>query len=204
MTQSLVAARLLVRCLCGLAVLTLPTTACSGDAQGGSPQTTTSRAADARGRFDPKAYPLDEAGVRKLAAVMRAWDPKGPEPGTQDPNVYVDPMARMRKGVDFENTIVAELTEHDSTATIESVPELKAAIAREGLSPRQFAEMYLAYKTAEGQLMVTGLSQLAGAVSGTASPNAPQPAPESSGVFEKNLELLRRMDKEGTLPPSWW
>jgi hypothetical protein len=203
MTQSLVAARLLLRCLCGLAVLTLPTTACSGDAQGGGAQTTT-RTADAFGRFDPKAYPLDEAKLRKLAAVMRAWDPKGPEPATQDPNVYVDPMARTRKGVDFENKVVAELTEHNSTATIESVPELKAAIAREGLSPREFAEMYLAYKTAEGHLMVTGLGQLAGAVSGTAPQNAPQPAAKSSDVFENNLELLRRMDKEGTLPPSCW
>lgn len=203
MTRSLVAARLLLRCLCGLAVLTLPTTACSGDAQGGSPQAT-SPAAKAPGRFDPKTYPLDEAAVRKLGAVMRAWDPKGPEPATQDPNVYVDPMARMRKGVEFENKLVTELTEHNSTATIESVPELKAAIAREGLSPRQFAELFIAYKTAEGQLMVSGLSQLAGAVSGTAPPKATQPAPTSSGVFEKNLELLRRMDKEGTLPPSWW
>ena len=203
MTRSLLAARLLLRCLCGLAVVTLPTTACRGDAPG-DPGQTTSAAASPRGRFDPKTYPLDEAGVRKLAAVMRAWDPKGPEPASQDPNVYVDPMARMRKGVDFENTIVAELTERNSTATIESVPELKAAIAREGLSPREFAEMHLAYKTAEGQLMVTGLSQLAGAVSGTAPPNAPQAAPKASGVFENNLELLRRMDKEGTLPPSWW
>jgi hypothetical protein len=201
--RSLVAARLLLRCLCALAVLTLPAAACSGDAQGGSPQAT-NRAADARGRFDPKTYPLDEAQVRKLATIMRAWDPKGPEPTSQDPNVYVDPMARMRKGVAFENKIVTELTEQNSTATIESVPELKAAIAREGLSPREFAELYLAYKTAEGQLMVTGLSQLAGAVSGTAPRNAPQPAPKPSGVFENNLELLRRMDKEGTLPPSWW
>lgn len=203
MTRSLVPARLLLRCLCGLAVLTLPTTACRGDAQSTSPHATTA-ASDARGRFDPKTYPLDEARVRKLAVVMRAWDPKGPEPTSQDPNVYVDPMARMRKGVDFENTIVLELTEQNSTATIESVPELKAAIAREGLTPREFAEMYLAYKTAEGQLMVTGLSQLAGAVSGTAPSNAPRPGPDSSAVFESNLELLRRMDKEGTLPPSWW
>ena len=203
MIRSLAAARLLLRCVCGLALLTISTTACRGDAQGGRPHATTA-ASDARGRFDPKTYPLDEAGVRKLAAVMRAWDPKGPEPTSQDPNVYVDPMARMRKGVDFENKVVRELTEHNSTATIESVPELKAAIAREGLSPREFAEMYLAYKTAEGQLMVTGLSQLAGAVSGTAPPNAPQAAPKVSGVFENNLALLRRMDKDGTLPPSWW
>jgi hypothetical protein len=202
MTRSLVTARLLLRCLCGLAALTLPTAACGGDAQGGSAPA--SRAANAGGRFDPKAYPLDEPKVRKLAAVMGAWDPKGPEPTTQDPNVHVDPMARMRKGVEFENKIVAELTNQNSTATIESVPELKAAIAREGMSPREFAEMYVAYKTAEGQLMVTGLSQLAGAVSGTAPRKAPAATPKASGVFEDNLELLSRMDKEGTLPPSWW
>lgn len=201
--RPLTGARLLVHYACALAVLTLLAAACRGDAQGGAPQATSSPRAAGGGAFDPKTYPLDETRVRKLAAVMRAWDPKGPEPATQDPNVYVDPMARMRKGVDFENTIVAELTEHNSTATIESVPELTAAIAREGLSPREFAEMYLAYKTAEGHLVVTGLSQLAGAVSGTAPSSPPEPAPTSSGVFENNLELLRRMDKEGTLPPSW-
>jgi hypothetical protein len=184
-------------------LLTLPTAACSGDAQGGNGQPRGAASAP-RGKFDPKNYALDEAKLRKLAAVMRAWDPKGPEPTSQDPNVFVDPMARMRKGVEFENKVVADLTERNSTATIESVPELKTAIAREGLSPREFAELYLAYKTAEGQLMVTGLSQLAGAVSGTAPQNAPQPAAAASGVFENNLELLRRMDKERTLPPSWW
>jgi hypothetical protein len=135
---------------------------------------------------------------------MRAWDPRGPEPSSDDPNAYVNTMARMRKGIDFENKVVLELTQQNSTATIESVPELKTAIAREGLSPREFAELYLAYKTAEGELMVTGLSQLAGAVSGTAPQNAPKPGPKPSGVFANNLELLRRMDKEGTLPPSWW
>ena len=204
MTRSLVAARLISRCLFGLVLLALPTTACSGDVQGGSAQTAASAADGNRGRFDPKTFPLDEAGVRKLAAVMRAWDPKGPEPKTQDPNVYVDPMARIKKGIAFENKVVGEFMSQNSTATIESVPELKAAIAREGLSPREFATLFVAYKSAEGQLMVTGLTQLAGAVSGTAPPKAPQPAPNSSGVFENNLELLRRMDKERTLPPSGW
>lgn len=201
MTRSL-ASRLLLRCLCGLAVLTLPTTACSGDAQGGGGQTT-SAAANARGRFDPKTYALDEAGVRKLAAVMRAWDPKGPEPSSDDPNGYVNTMARMRKGIDFENKVVLDLTERNSTATIESVPELKAAIAREGLSPREFAEMYLAYKTAEGHLMVTGLSQLAGAVAGTSTPTPTEAEPKPSGVFAANIELIQRMDKDEELP-SWW
>lgn len=200
MTRPPVAARLLLRCLCGLALLTLPTTACRGDAQGGSPHATTA-ASDARGPFDPKTYPLDEAGVRKLAAVMRAWDPKGPEPSSDDPNGYVNTMARMRKGIDFENKVVLDLTERNSTATIESVPELRAAIAREGLSPREFAEMYLAYKTAEGHLMVTGLSQLAGAVAGTSTPTQTEPKP--SGVFAANIALIQRMDKEEELPSRW-
>ena len=204
MTRRPLPTRLLLRCLCGCAVLTLVTAACRGDAEGTSRQAAT-RAEAAPGRaFDPKTYALDEAAVRKLAAVMRAWDPKGPEPKNQDPTVYVDPMARIKKGVEFENKVVGELMSQNSTATIESVPELKAAIAREGLSPREFASMFVAYKSAEGQLMVTGLTQLAGAVSGTPPPAAPQPAPKSSEIFERNLELLRRMDKEGTLPPSWW
>jgi hypothetical protein len=204
MRRPLVPARLLVRGLCTCAALTLLTASCGGDVEG-----TTSQAADrspaARGQaFDPKTYALDEARVRKLAAVMSAWDPRGPEPTNQDPNVYVSPMARAMKGVEFENKVVKDLMSRNSTATIEGVPELKAAIAREGLSTREFAELFLSYKAAEGQLMVAGLSQLAGAVSGTPPPNAPQPAPKSPGVFEGNLELLRRMDKEGTLPPSWW
>jgi hypothetical protein len=205
MTRHQLSARLLLRCLCGVVLLTGPAAACGGDAQGGAQAT--SPASGARGPFDPKTYALDEAKVRKLGAIMRAWDPRGPEPSSDDPNGYVNTMARTRKGIDFENKVVLELTRQNSTATIESVPELKAAIAREGLSPREFAELYMAYKTAEGQLMVAGLSQLAGAVSGTVTgatpPRAPQPEP-ASGVFENNLELLRRMDKEGTLPPSWW
>ena len=180
----------------------LPAAACGGDAQGGSTKAT-GRATEARRRFDPKTYALDEGKVRKVAAVMRAWDPKGPEPSRDDPNAYVDTMARMRKAIDFENKVVVELTEHSSTATIESVPELKAAIAREGLSPREFAEMYLAYKTAEGHLMVTGLGQLAGAVAGTSGPTPPQAEPKPSGVFAANVELIQRMDKEEELP-SWW
>jgi hypothetical protein len=165
--RSPVAARVLLRCMCGFAVLTLPTAACRGDVQGTSPQTT-SRAGDGGGaKYDPKAYALDEVKVRKIAAVMRAWDPKGPEPTSDDPNVFVDRMSWMRKGVEFENKVVAELTERNSTATLESVPELRAAVAREGLSPRQFAEAYLAYRTAEGELLVAGLEQLAGAVAGT-------------------------------------
>ena len=201
--RSLVAVRVLLRCLCGLAILTLTTAACRGEGQGTSPQST-SRAEEARGSgYDPKAYALDEAKVKKLAAVMRAWDPKGPEPTSNDPNVFVDKMGWMRKGVEFENRVVTELIDRNSTATIEGVPELKAAIAREGFSPREFAEAYLAYKTAEGELLVTGLSQLAGAVAGTSTAAARQPEPKHSGVFKDNLELISRMDKEGTLPQSW-
>jgi hypothetical protein len=199
--RSPVAARVLLRCMCGFAVLTLPTAACRGEVQGDSPLTT-SRTGDGRGSaYDPKEYPLDEARVRKLAAIMRAWDPKGPEPTSDDPNVFVDKMSWMRKGVEFENKVVAELTERSSTATIERVPELKAAIAREGLSTREFAEAYLAYKTAEGELLVAGLEQLAGAVAGTTA--SKQPEPRYSAVFKDNIELIRRMDKEGALPRSW-
>lgn len=197
MTQSLPAAGLLLRCLCGLVALTLPAAACSGDARGGSGQTS-SAAANARGKFDPKTYALDEAKVRKMGAVMSAWDPKGPKPTSDDPNV----MGWMMKGVDFENTVGRELGQN-STATIESVPELKAAIAREGLTPREFAEIYMAYKTAEGHLMVAGLEQLSGAIAGTAAPKTPPPGPQASGVFKDNIDLLIRMDKEGTLPDVW-
>ena len=200
--RPLVAARLLLRCLCGFALLMLPTAACRGDAHGNGPQST-SRAGDARGpAFDPKTYPLDEAKVRKMAAVMSAWDPKGPEPASDDPNVYVDRMGWMKKGIDFENKVVRELGQN-STATIESVPELKAAIAREGLSPREFAEIYMAYKTVEGELMVAGLEQLAGAVAGTSTSKARPPEPQSSGVLEANKALIVRMDKEKTLPDTW-
>jgi hypothetical protein len=195
--RSPVAACVLLRCICGFAVLTLPTAACRGDAQGASPRTGEGRGA----KYDPKTYALDEARVRKLAAVMRAWDPKGPEPKSDDPNVFVDKMGWMRKGVEFENKVVIDLTERNSTATLESVPELKAAIAREGLSTREFAEAYLAYKTAEGELLVAGLSQLARGVAGTSA--AQQPEPKYSGVFKDNIELVGRMDKEGTLP-RWW
>lgn len=197
------AALVLLQCLCGFAALTLPTAACRGDGPGTSAQAT-SRTGNASGSsYDPKTYALDEARVHKMAAVMRAWDPKGPEPTSDDPNVFVDRMGWMRKGIEFENKVVTELIDHNSTATLESVPELRAAIAREGFSPREFAEVYLAYKTAEGQLLVTGLQQLAGAVAGTSASDSQQPRPDSSGVFKDNIDLIRRMDKEGTLPEAW-
>jgi hypothetical protein len=201
--RSLAAARVFLRYMCGFAVLTLLTAACRGEAQDTGPQTT-SRAGDARGAaFDPKTYALDEAKLRKMGAVMRAWDPKGPEPTSEDPAVYVDRMNWIRKGIEFENKVVTELMGQNSTATLESVPELRGAMAREGLSPREFAAVYVAYKTAEGELMVAGLEQLSGAVAGTSASDSPQPEPRTSGVLKGNLELLRRMDKDGTLPESW-
>ena len=201
--RSLAAARVFLRCMCGFAVLTLLTAACRGEAQDAGPRTA-SRAGEARGAaFDPKTYALDEAKLRKMGAVMRAWDPKGPEPTSENPAVYVDRMSWMKKGIEFENKVVTELMGQNSTATLESVPELRAAMAREGLSPREFAAVYVAYKTAEGELMVAGLEQLSGAVAGTAAPDSPRPKPRPSGVLEGNLELLRRMDKEGTLPEAW-
>jgi hypothetical protein len=202
MTRRSLVARGFLRCMCGLALLTLLTAACRGETQG-SPQATV-RSGDARrSAYDPKAYPLDESKVRKMAAIMGAWDPKGPEPTSQDPNVYVDKMGWMRKGIEFENKVVTELLNQNSTATIDSVPELRAAIAREGFSPREFAETYLAYKTAEGELLVAGLTQLAGAVAGVPAPDSRQTEPKASGVFKDNIELIRRMDKEGTLPTAW-
>lgn len=201
--RSPAAGRVLLRCLCGLAVLTLSAAACRGDAPDAGPQST-SRSADSRGAaFDPKTYALDEAKVRKMGAVMRAWDPKGPEPTSEDATAYVDRMGWMRKGIEFENKVVTELLSHNSTATLESVPELRAAMAREGLSPREFAEVYLAYKTVEGELMVAGLEQLAGGVAGTSAPNAGPPEQTATGVLKDNIELITRMDKEGTLPDSW-
>jgi hypothetical protein len=204
MTRRLLpAAGVFLRYTCGLAVLTLSTAACRGEARDTGPQTT-SGAGVARGAaFDPKTYPLDEAKLRKMGAVMRAWDPKGPEPTSEDPTVYVDRMAWMRKGIEFENKVVTELLSQNSTATLESIPELRAAMAREGFSPREFAAVYLAYKTAEGELMVTGLEQLSGAIAGTSGSGSPPPAPRTSGALKENLELIRRMDKEGTLPEAW-
>ena len=200
--RSLPAVRVFLRYMCGFAVLTLSTAACRGEAQDTGPQTA-SRAGVARGAaFDPKTYPLDEAKLRKMGAVMRAWDPKGPEPTSEDPTVYVDRMAWMRKGIDFENKVVTEFGQN-STATLESVPELRAAMAREGLSPREFATIYLAYKTAEGELLVTGLEQLSGAIAGKSAADSPPPAPRTLGALKENVELLRRMDKEGTLPEVW-
>lgn len=200
--RSPIAARVLLPCLCGFAFLTLPIAACRGEVQGSGAQTT--RGGAARGSaYDPKTYALDESKVRKVADIMRTWDPKGPEPTSQDSTVYVDRMSWMKKGIEFENKVVTELINRHSTTTIESVPELKAAILREGLSPREFAEMYVAYKTAEGHLLVTGLEQLAGAVAGTSASGSQQTGPKVSGVFQDNIDLIVRMDKEGTLPESW-
>ena len=174
-----------------LVVLLFATLACEGE------QTTAGAATGGSG-YSPLTYPLDEAKVRKVAAVMREWDPTGPPPESEDPNELAAYWSKMRAGVDLQNTIGRELLYESSTATIDNNPELKAAIRRQGLSSREFAEAMLAYTNAMGALDVEALGEIYGDASG--------PPPElqkmMTGVFKDNVELIRRMSEEEDLP-SW-
>jgi len=179
--------------------MVFPALACGG----GQAQSTKSTGAEASKAtqprratsYSPLTYKLDEATVRKVAAVMRAWDPKGPPPKSEDPKELAAYWGKMSAGSDLTNKIGKELIYENSTATVDSTPELKAAIEKQGMSSREFVEAALAYTNALGMLDVEGLEKIYGKQEG-------KPAFTPTGVFKENVELVRRMNKEEELP-SW-
>jgi len=186
--------------LASLVVLLFATLACEGEqTSAGAGEAQAERPAATRGSgYSPLKYPLDEAKVRKVAAVMREWDPAGPPPESEDPNELAAYWSRMRAGVDLQNTIGRELLNENSTATIDNNLELMAAIRRQGLSSREFAEAMLAYTNAMGALDVEALEEFYGDESGRPS----ELQKMMTGVFKDNVELIRRMSEEEDLP-SW-
>jgi hypothetical protein len=189
--------RFIVTCLFVIAFLLPAAIACNRDAQGtaGGSSRESARAPANRSNYSPLSYPLDDAKVRKVAAVMRAWDPKGPPPKSEDPKELAAYWGKLSAGSDFTNKIGKELIYENSTATVDSTPELKAAIEKQEMSSREFVEAALAYTNALGALDVEGLEKFYGKQDG-------KPAFTPTGVFKENVELVRRMNKEEELP-SW-
>jgi hypothetical protein len=164
----------------------LAITAC-GAAQG----TTSAR------NYSPLTYKLDEPTVRKVAAVMRAWDPAGPPARSEDPEELARVWASMGAGSEFSNKVGKEWLDEGTTKHVESVPELTAAIERAGMTPPEFVMAHLAYTNAMAALDIEAAEKFYGDDS-----SKERPGMKPTGVFKDNVELLRRMNKEEELP-SW-
>jgi hypothetical protein len=181
----------------GLALLLLATLACGGGTSDAQEATTARarRSAGAKVPMDPHAYLLNEAEARQVVAVMRAWTPPVPEV-PQEIKQSGDIIKVFEYGLEHSFTVVAhrELTEQNSTATIDSVPALQAAIARAGLSSRQFAKALLALQTAT---MDVGFRDMA-ALQGAKHPG------ELFGTAKANAELVRKLTAEGAIPSGWF
>jgi hypothetical protein len=163
--------------------------ACNGDEQPGARDSGTQASSREPAGASPQ-YRLTDPVVRKVAAVMREWDPKGPPPSSAD---QAEQAAYFGKQTDAAvwvgkaaNTSVAE-----RTAEFDRIPELKAAIARAGLSTPEFAEAWLAYVSAKQYLMEEDAARKTG-------DDPPTPLPP--GVLKDNVELIRQMEREETLP----
>src|SRR5688572_18300025 len=186
-----------IRRTAALAALSLATLACSpvdGDAQA-----TRLKGIDVpvvnRAGYSPGRYPLDEATVRKVVAVMRAWTPPRPERRKAKEGESFFAAAEEALLRSFPTIVVRELMIENSTATIDGTATLKAAIASQGLSSRTFAEALCAYKEASVTMAVADISHAQVGKDGYT------PGP----VLTKNMDLIRRMQtSEGLAYPSGW
>jgi hypothetical protein len=182
-----------LRRVAALAALSVATLACGGPMAASAPAgQAEGRAAPSRPRYSAEHYPLDEATVRKVGAVIRAWTPPEPELPKRRAEGVVDAM-QMAIESTF-TTHVAKDLKADSTATIDATPPLKAAIVQQGLSSRTFAEALLAVQAASFAIGMEHALQGA----------APDPALETPPTLKANVELVRRMRAEGVLPAHWW
>ena len=170
----------------GFAALALATLACTGAGGAAAPsQERSSDAVLASGRA-AEERPLDEATVRRVVAVMRAWTPPPlpPPKGKEGENVIRVLDYGIRNG--FTAVVQRELADHNSTATIDGTPPLKAAIVAQGMSSREFVEALLAFQAARinGDLAESLRFEL-------------------TGVLKRNVEVIRRVGSKKELP-SWW
>jgi hypothetical protein len=195
-SRSFVLARTLVQGIVGLTLLVLPL-ACRSEAQGANSQAGASAQKAGGSTYSPLTYRLDEATVRKVAAVMREWDPKGPPPKTDEEAAAY--WGKLGAGADFGNKVGREFVDKGTTTEVERIPELKAAIARQGLTLREFVQALLAYSNAMGYMDVEGMGFLD--AQGRADAAAGKPGVKASGVFKENIELLRRNKQEEL--PNW-
>jgi hypothetical protein len=185
-----------IRRIATLAALSLATVACGSGAMEAraSAGQSNGRTAASRPRFSADNYPLDEATVRKVAAVMRAWTPPELPPRRVDPE---NVMKGMQEALESTFTVVVskDLMEKDSTATIDRTAPLTAAIASQGLSSRKFAEALMAVQAAS---VAIDLGDFLAANGGG------KPAWEPSDIAKANIALIRKARADGALPTGWW
>jgi hypothetical protein len=136
-------------------------------------------------------HPLDEATVRKLVAIMRAWQPeRRPSAKNEDPNDLLSAMERRTQNR-FIAMVQRDLAVRNSTATIDATAPLKAAIVGHGLSSREFAVALLAFEVARQN---DDLRTYLKATGGTPAELPP--------VLQRNIEIIRRVGPREALP-SW-
>jgi hypothetical protein len=193
-TRSLTSTSRPIRRLAALAAVSLATVACgSGATEARVAGQATVRTATTTKRFSADYHPLDEATVRKVAAVMRAWTPpEPPPPRSDDPANFTRNMKEAFEST-FTVVVSKELIEKDSTATIDRTLPLKAAIVSQGLSSRTFAESLMAIQAASLAIDLGDFFKSMG-----------NPAPEPSGIRKANMDLVRKVRAEGALPTGWW
>jgi len=181
-----------IRRTAALAALSLATFACggTGDAAASS-QRRSSDAVLASGSA-AENRPLDEATVRKVVAVMRAWKPAPlPPPRGEDAKSFTS-LLEYRIWNGFTAVVQRELADQNSTATIDGTALLKAAIVRQGLSSREFVLALLAFQAARINDDLHASLKATGAA-----------APPLREVLQRNIEVIRRVGPKEELP-SWW
>jgi hypothetical protein len=174
--------------IAALAALSLATIAgANAEARGQAPRTdAAARPGTSAPRFSPEYHPLDAATVRKVVAVMRAWTPPPPPKPTGADAESLPRIMEFRMRHMFISVVARELSEQDSTATIDATPPLRAALVREGLSSREFAKGMLAFKAAQ---FANDINPLV--------PHTP------TAVVQQNIAVIRGVGASHALP-SWW
>lgn len=181
-----------IRHTAALATLSLATLACggTGDAAASS-QRRSSDAVRASG-FAAENHPLDEATVRKVVAVMRAWSPPALAPPKGEDARSVPRVLEYGIRNSFTAVVQRELADRNSTATIDGTPPLKAAIAGQGLSSREFVMALLAFQAARIN------DDLNASLTAIGAEPAQLPA-----ILKRNIEVIRSAGPKEELP-SWW
>ena len=182
-----------IRRTAALAALSLATFACGGTrASAASPQQHKSTDAVRALGSAAERHPLDEATVRKVVAIMRAWKPAPPPPprGEDAKDMFSVIEYDMRNRFSF--VVQQELADRNSTATIDGTAPLKAAIVSQGLSSREFVLALLAFQAARfNDGVSTSLKGLGGQ------------APELPPILKQNIEVIRRVGPTNDLTSGW-
>jgi hypothetical protein len=191
----------LVHCTLSLAVLALPTLACSGEAQSRTP----------KAAQELEEYRLTAPMVSKVSAVMREWNPVGGVGalmfggGTNMTEAQFEALPEAEQSrVLAESRQKAEAKEEEGrkmigklltgnlaqrTAEADRIPALKAAITHAGLSTREFVAAFASYNSA--------MDHLLGEEMRASSGQALVPVPP--GVRKDNVEVIRPMEKADSL-----